>query len=55
MARESNRLGELLVKEQLITPLQLKKAIDAQRGSGGRFLWFLQGCTVDVWGWKCVK
>jgi type IV pilus assembly protein PilB len=36
MARESNRLGELLVKEQLITPLQLKKAIDAQRGSGGR-------------------
>lgn len=36
MARESHRLGELLVKEQLITPLQLKKAIDAQRGSGGR-------------------
>ena len=36
MARDSSRLGELLVKEQLITPLQLKKAIEAQRGSGGR-------------------
>jgi type IV pilus assembly protein PilB len=36
MARDSNRLGELLVKEQLITPLQLKKAIDTQRNSGGR-------------------
>lgn len=36
MARDSSRLGELLVKEQLITPLQLKKAIDTQRNSGGR-------------------
>jgi type IV pilus assembly protein PilB len=31
-----NRLGELLVKERLITPLQLKNALDSQRSSGGR-------------------
>ena len=30
------RLGELLVKERLITPLQLKSAMEAQRSSGGR-------------------
>jgi type IV pilus assembly protein PilB len=36
MADDNSRLGELLVKEQLITPLQLRKAMDAQRGSGGR-------------------
>jgi type IV pilus assembly protein PilB len=32
----SSRLGELLVKEQVITPLQLKKAIEHQRSTGGR-------------------
>ena len=32
----SNKIGELLVKEQIITPLQLKNAIDAQRSTGGR-------------------
>ena len=31
-----DKLGELLVKENLITPLQLKNAIGAQRQSGGR-------------------
>jgi hypothetical protein len=33
-ARE-NRLGELLVKEELISPLQLQKAIEMQRSFGG--------------------
>jgi type IV pilus assembly protein PilB len=32
----SSRLGELLVKEQVITPLQLKNALESQRGSGAR-------------------
>ena len=32
----NSRIGELLVKEEVITPLQLKKAIDAQKQSGGR-------------------
>ena len=32
----ANKLGELLVKEQVITPLQLKNAIESQRSSGGR-------------------
>ncbi|MEL6349569.1 MAG: type IV-A pilus assembly ATPase PilB [Myxococcota bacterium] len=36
MARKKDRLGQLLVKEQLITPLQLKNAINSQRSSGGR-------------------
>lgn len=39
MAREgvdTGRLGELLVKEKLITPLQLKRALDEQRRAGGR-------------------
>ena len=36
MADDNSRLGELLVKEQLITPLQLRKAMDEQRRSGGR-------------------
>ena len=31
-----NRLGELLVKENIITPLQLKKAVESQRSTGGR-------------------
>ena len=31
-----SRLGELLVKEQVITPLQLKNAIESQKGSGAR-------------------
>jgi type IV pilus assembly protein PilB len=31
-----NRLGELLVKESIITPLQLKKAVESQRSTGGR-------------------
>lgn len=36
MADDNSRLGELLVKEQLITPLQLRKAMTEQRKSGGR-------------------
>ncbi len=32
----SGRLGELLVREKLISPLQLQKAMDGQRSSGGR-------------------
>ena len=36
MSRPSSRLGELLVKENVITPVQLKNALDAQRGSGAR-------------------
>ncbi|MES2641661.1 MAG: type IV-A pilus assembly ATPase PilB [Myxococcota bacterium] len=30
------RLGELLVREKLISPLQLQKAMDGQRSTGGR-------------------
>jgi type IV pilus assembly protein PilB len=33
---DTDRIGELLVKENLITPLQLKNAVTAQRSSGGR-------------------
>ena len=33
---DNERIGELLVKENLITPLQLKIAVTAQRSSGGR-------------------
>jgi type IV pilus assembly protein PilB len=36
MSRPSSRLGELLVKENVITPIQLKNALEAQRGSGAR-------------------
>ncbi len=36
MAEDNSRLGELLVKEKLITPLQLKKAMEGQRRAGGR-------------------
>jgi type IV pilus assembly protein PilB len=36
MAEDNSRLGELLVKEKLITPLQLKKAMEGQRSAGGR-------------------
>lgn len=32
----SSRLGELLVKEQVITPIQLKNALDSQRATGSR-------------------
>ncbi len=32
----SGRLGELLVREKLISPLQLAKAMETQRASGGR-------------------
>jgi type IV pilus assembly protein PilB len=32
----SQRLGELLVREKLITPLQLQSAMEEQRGQGGR-------------------
>jgi type IV pilus assembly protein PilB len=32
----SGRLGELLLREQLITPLELQKAIEEQRSAGGR-------------------
>ncbi|MFZ5475772.1 MAG: type IV-A pilus assembly ATPase PilB [Myxococcota bacterium] len=32
----SGRLGELLVREKLISPLQLQKAMEGQRSSGGR-------------------
>ena len=31
-----NRLGELLVREKLISPLQLQKAMETQRSAGGR-------------------
>ncbi len=34
--RSSARLGELLVKEKVISSLQLKRAVDAQRASGSR-------------------
>jgi len=34
--RSSARLGELLVKEKVISSLQLKRALDAQRASGSR-------------------
>ncbi len=32
----NNRLGELLVRENLISPLQLQKAMEGQRAAGGR-------------------
>ena len=32
----SGRLGELLLREKLITPLQLQKAVEEQRSGGGR-------------------
>jgi type IV pilus assembly protein PilB len=32
----ANRLGELLVRENLISPLQLQKAMETQRSAGGR-------------------
>ena len=32
----SGRLGELLLREQLITPLELQQAIEQQRNAGGR-------------------
>ncbi len=35
-AGTSGRLGELLVREKLISPLQLQRAMDGQRASGGR-------------------
>ncbi len=35
-ARGSDRLGELLVREKLITPLQLQRAMEEQRKVGGR-------------------
>ncbi|MFH1463176.1 MAG: type IV-A pilus assembly ATPase PilB [Pseudomonadota bacterium] len=34
--RSSARLGELLVREKLITPMQLRRAMEDQRGTGGR-------------------
>ncbi len=36
MPPESDRLGELLVREELITPLQLQEAMEQTRRSGGR-------------------
>ncbi|MCK6527354.1 type IV-A pilus assembly ATPase PilB [Myxococcota bacterium] len=36
MSSDSSRLGELLVREKLITPLQLQKAIEEQKTHGGR-------------------
>jgi len=36
MAGGSGRLGELLLREKLITPLQLQEAIEEQRAGGGR-------------------
>ena len=36
MAAGSGRLGELLLREKLITPLQLQQAIEEQRAGGGR-------------------
>ena len=32
----SSRLGEILIKENLITSDQLRQALDLQKGSGGR-------------------
>ena len=34
--KSSARLGELLVREKLITPMQLRRAMEEQRGQGGR-------------------
>jgi type IV pilus assembly protein PilB len=34
--KSSARLGELLVREKLITPMQLRRAMEEQRGAGGR-------------------
>ncbi len=31
----SKRLGELLIKANLVTPDQVKKALDEQKGTGG--------------------
>jgi type IV pilus assembly protein PilB len=36
MMAGSGRLGELLLREQLITPLELQQAIEQQRNAGGR-------------------
>ncbi len=36
MAQDTGRLGELLVREKLITPLQLQQAVEESRRSGGR-------------------
>ena len=36
MASGSGRLGELLLREKLITPLQLQQAIEEQKSTGGR-------------------
>ncbi len=36
MAQDTGRLGELLVREQLITPLQLQQAMEESKRSGGR-------------------
>jgi type IV pilus assembly protein PilB len=36
MASGSGRLGELLLREKLITPLQLQQAIEEQKSAGGR-------------------
>jgi len=36
MMAGSGRLGELLLREQLITPLELQQAIEEQRNAGGR-------------------
>jgi type IV pilus assembly protein PilB len=36
MAVGSGRLGELLVRERLITPLQLQQAVEEQKSAGGR-------------------
>ncbi len=36
MAQDSGRLGELLVREKLITPLQLQQAMDETKRSGSR-------------------
>jgi type IV pilus assembly protein PilB len=35
-AQTNHRLGELLVRENLISPLQLQKAMETQRATGGR-------------------
>jgi len=35
-SNDPGRLGELLVREKLITPLQLQKAAEEQRSGGGR-------------------
>lgn len=52
--KKSGRLGEILIKENLITPAQLEQALDLQRKQGGRLgssivkLGFLSGDQITA-------